>query len=185
MSNFKPVAGFEGVLEINGNGEIKSLARNGTPCRVLKPSVGSNGYLKVSFRCFGKQYTKNVHRLLAENFIENPLNLPCVNHIDGDKLNNSLENLEWCSYSHNVKHAYDNGLTKPYLGSKGTGLTDNDVLKIVELKCGGETLRKIANDFNVSQSCVSDIVLGRTWSHLTGINFVKHRRGSRKRKHGN
>ena len=69
MSNFKPVAGFEGALEISDNGEIKSLTRNGTPERILKPSVGSSGYLRVSFRCFGKQYTKNVHRLLAENFI--------------------------------------------------------------------------------------------------------------------
>ena len=180
MSEFIHMLGFKGVLEINTIGEIKSLARSGTPEKILKSSVGTRGYLRVSFRVFGKQYTKNVHRLLAENFIENPDNLPCVNHIDGNKLNNSIENLEWCSYSHNVKHAYDNGLATPYLGSKGTGLTTNDVLRIVELKSKGETLRKIANDFNVSQGCVSDIVTGRTWSRVTGIKFVKHERCSRK-----
>ena len=181
MNDFKPMLGFEGVIEISGNGEIKSLARNGTPEKILKSSIGTKGYLKVSFRVLGKQYTKNVHRLLAENFIENPDNLPCVNHIDGNKLNNSIENLEWCSYSHNVKHAYDNGLSTPYLGSKGTGLTNNDVLRIVELKSKGRTLEKIASDFDVSASCISDIVLGRTWSHLTGITFIGHERGSRKR----
>ena len=182
MNEFKPMLGFEGVFEINVNGEIKSLARNGTPEKILKSSIGTRGYPRVSFRVFGKQYTKNVHRLLAENFIENQDNLPCVNHIDGNKLNNSIENLEWCSYSHNVKHAYDNGLSTPFLGSKGTGLTDTDVLRIVELKSEGKTLEKIAKNFKVSPSCVSDIILGRTWSHLTSITFIEHERGSRKRK---
>ena len=61
MNNFKPMLGFEGVIEISDIGEIKSLARNGTPERILKPSVGTNGYLKVSFRCFGRQYTKKTY----------------------------------------------------------------------------------------------------------------------------
>ena len=74
MNSFKPMLGFEGIIEISGTGEIKSLARNGTPERILKPSVGTSGYLKVSFRVFGKSYTKNVHRLLAENFIPNQEN---------------------------------------------------------------------------------------------------------------
>ena len=69
MVTFKPIAEFCGVIEINENGEIRSLARNGTPEKILKQTVGTNGYLKVSFRVCGKSYTKNVHRLLAEKLI--------------------------------------------------------------------------------------------------------------------
>lgn len=171
MNSFKPMLGFEGVIEISGNGEIKSLARNGRPERILKQSVESNGYLKVSFRVCGKSYTKNVHRLLAENFITNQENHPCVNHIDGNKLNNDLSNLEWCSYSTNAKHAFDNGLTNPCKGEDRSLLSKDQVLEIVNLKRDGNTLDSISRMFNISASCVSDIVLGRTWSHITGIKL--------------
>ena len=94
------------------------MERNGTvnSQRVLRPTVGTNGYLKVSLRCNGNRHTRNIHRLLAQTFIDNPKNLPCVNHIDGNKLNNSLSNLEWASYSRNIQHAYDTGLTKALRG---------------------------------------------------------------------
>ena len=171
MVTFKPIAEFCGVIEINENGEIRSLARNGTPEKILKQTVGTNGYLKVSFRVCGKSYTKNVHRLLAENFIPNQENHPCVNHIDGNKLNNDLSNLEWCSHSTNAKHAFDNGLTKPCRGEDRSSLSNDQVLEIVNLKRDGNTLVGISKMFSISASCVSDIVLGKTWSHITGIKF--------------
>ena len=74
----------------------------------------NKGYWVVNLWVEGKLYHRQIHRLLAETFIPNPENLPYINHIDGDKTNNSLDNLEWCTHSHNMQHAWDTGLHKNY-----------------------------------------------------------------------
>jgi hypothetical protein len=79
--------------------------------KILKPQLHTKGYLQVQLSVKCKPIKKFIHRLLANYFIDNPNNLPTINHKDGNKLNNSLSNLEWCSYSYNNKHAYDNNLT--------------------------------------------------------------------------
>lgn len=77
---------------------------------VVHPRINNSGYARVSLRKDGKSKEFLVHRLVALAFIENPKNLATVNHIDGNKLNNSVENLEWLSLSDNIKH-YHNSLT--------------------------------------------------------------------------
>ena len=77
-----------------------------SPYHLLKPKRQRNGYLKV--RIGSKEM--RVHRLVALAFIPNPMNKPDVNHIDGNKENNRVENLEWVTKSENMKHAYENGL---------------------------------------------------------------------------
>ena len=85
---------------------------------LIKPTIKENGYLQT--RAYNKEQkkTKNlyVHRLVAQAFIPNPDNLPCVNHIDGNKQNNRVDNLEWCSYKQNMEHAKNTGLLKKYYG---------------------------------------------------------------------
>ena len=76
--------------------------------KVLAGGVAGNGYLTVGL----KNKTHTIHRLVANAFIANSLNKRCVNHKDGDKLNNNINNLEWCSYSENNQHAYHCGLKK-------------------------------------------------------------------------
>ena len=170
---FFELLGFEGFYKISKSGDVLSISRNGTISsnRILNHSVARNGYKKVCLRVNGKTYTKSIHRLLAIQFIDNPMNLPCVNHKDGNKLNNSLDNLEWVSYSSNSLHAYEDKLTIPARGADRSNLSEIDVLSIVKMKKDGETLKSISSKFGVSASTISDIVIGRTWSHVTGVKF--------------
>lgn len=78
--------------------------------KVLKGSIGEHGYKYYRLSKDGKKKMFYAHRLVAEAFIENPNNLPIVNHIDGNKLNNNVKNLEWVSASDNIKHAHETGL---------------------------------------------------------------------------
>ena len=78
--------------------------------RKLCQWIDNVGYYQVSFWIDGKRKYARVHRLIAETMLPNPNNYEQVNHIDGDKLNNNLSNLEWCNNSYNTKEAYDNGL---------------------------------------------------------------------------
>lgn len=92
-------------------GLVKSLPVAGkTKGKVLKPYIGSNGYPTYCLRRDNKNVKMTLHRLLAEAFIDNPFSLPCVNHIDGNKQNNNLNNLEWVTYQLNNLHALDTGL---------------------------------------------------------------------------
>lgn len=84
----------------------------------VKKTVGKNGYLRVSITIKGKRRTVLVHQLVARMFIPNPNFYTEVNHIDGDKANNYADNLEWCTRSHNVKHAFDTGLKVNKRGSE-------------------------------------------------------------------
>lgn len=113
---WRPVEGYEGLYEVSNRGRIKSVAkkikRNGrVVChqatdRILKPKHKPNGYLQAwLYDENGKVKAFYVHRLVAQAFIQNPYGLPQVNHRDGNRENNRLGNLEWCSGSYNVASA--------------------------------------------------------------------------------
>lgn len=113
MSIWKPISGYEGLYEVSDKGEIKSLRSNYGKQITLKQCVGSSGYLLVTLCNNGKQKTVNVHRIVAQEFVPNPSNLPCVNHRDENRRNNNASNLEWCSYYQN--NIYGQRLTKSAL----------------------------------------------------------------------
>ena len=113
MEEWKNVIGYEGLYEVSNTGQVRSLDRyvkysNGRihlhKGKVLSPVKDKYGYLTVVLSCNGKQKTIKIHRLVAQAFLPNPDNLPQVNHRDEVKLNNCVDNLEWCSAKYNLSY---------------------------------------------------------------------------------
>ena len=134
MVIWRDVEGFEGLYRVSNEGVLISTPQLGVKGRVKKRSKMSNGYEKYYLYKNGKETQMSVHRLLAKHFIPNPENKPCVNHIDGNPMNNSLENLEWVTYKENAQHAIRTGLVTN-IGENHTKatLTDQDVREIRDL----------------------------------------------------
>lgn len=115
---WRPVKGYEVHYEISnlGNvlskGNFKNCKGGFKPKRIIKPITHKQGYLVVRLYADGKQKNHFVHRLIVIAFIPNPLNKKFVNHKDGNKQNNAIDNLEWCTRSENNIHAYKNNLNK-------------------------------------------------------------------------
>lgn len=110
--------GFEDEYLIDEIGNIvclpkeNKLHRNQYSCYyVVKGKVDANGYVRVTLTKDGKSFDKLLHRLIAMQFIPNPDNLPQVNHKNGNKCDNSVGNLEWCTAKENKRHAYDNNIS--------------------------------------------------------------------------
>lgn len=111
----KNLLGYEGLYLIDSLGNIVSCPRqNGSrfvnQYKILSTKTNKFGYKEVALSKDGKTKTVLLHRLIAIHFVDNPHNLPCVNHKNGIKTDNRIENLEWCTKSQNTKHAYDNNL---------------------------------------------------------------------------
>ena len=165
---WKDIIGYEGYYQVSSHGRVKSLSRkvNGgnnirnTKEIILKQKPNKYGYSRIILGFEGNLKAKNVHRLVAEAFIDNTLNKPCVNHIDGDKFNNKLENLEWCTYKENVIHAISTGLTD---GKNNAILSKEQVVKIRELLKKGWRQKDIAASFNISKTTVGNINTGKTY----------------------
>lgn len=97
---FVDIKNHEGTYQISNHGNVRNIARG----RMLKPWDNGNGYAYVSLVKNGKTFKQAVHRLVCKHFQENPNNWNEVNHKDGDKFNNHLDNLEWCTPKHNSLH---------------------------------------------------------------------------------
>ena len=143
------------------------VVRNVTNGKVLKGTTitKSNRYVKI---VLDKRYP--LHVLVAKHFVPNPDNLPQVNHKDGDRYNNKADNLEWCTASRNVKHAYDTGL-KSNAGELNpiSILTESNVVDIWKLARAGHKPTNIIRllNLNVCRVTVSQITNGKNWRHIT------------------
>lgn len=143
--------------EITRDGQVV----NKTNGRVLKPQPNGKGYLRVSI----SKKLQFVHRLVAEKYIPNPDNLPQVNHKDGNKLNNNVENLEWVSNSENRKHAVDTGLHPSGERCSYAKLTEKDV-KYIREHHKEKMIKEWAEEYGVSRSTISDVIHYRTWKNI-------------------
>ena len=161
---WKEVKDFEGLYLISDGGKIQSLHKwRGAEPKLKEPYLGKRGYYVVDLS--KKQYRKNakVHRLVAQAFIPNPDNKPQVNHIDGNKLNNNVSNLEWCTDKENKQHARKSGLSADYDYKNAPKLTE-DIARQIKYAEGYH--REIAVRFNVGVSTVTHIKRGSRWNHV-------------------
>lgn len=158
-------------FEISSCGRLRNVKTG----HIYKPAILRTGYYSVR-TSIGSDYRKIhiiIHKAVANTFLENVNNEPCVNHIDGNKLNNTVENLEWCSYSHNLSHAYETKLfNKDKISSE---LNHNSKLTYEDIEyIRSHYVRKsrkfssyaLAKKFNVSKTTILSIVKNKTWKHL-------------------
>jgi len=156
----KELIGFEGIYWIDEDGHI--FNRHG---RCLKPTKDSSGYLQVNL----KSKSTSIHRLVAQQFIPNPLGLETVNHIDGNKLNNHISNLEWMTREDNIKHGHQNNLIKYNFGEDNgqTKLTKELVLEIREKYASGNySYTKLGFEYGVERTTIYKIIKRKNWKHI-------------------
>jgi hypothetical protein len=176
MTIWYDIPGYEGLYKICKEGSIYSLGRTSkwknVPRRpmLLQGTLKSSGYPAVKlFNAKGEKKTFLIHRLLALLFIPNPENKPFINHKNGIRNDNRIENLEWCTHQENMLHA---GKVLHSLGCPGernpySKLSNEDVLKIKEMLSIGIPQVAIARMYNVGQSTISAIKIGQNWKFLT------------------
>lgn len=177
MEIWKDIKGLEGKYQVSDLGTVKVLAFTGIrkDCRkyhvvekIKKQSIFNNGY--YGFGTNRAHGTVLLHRALAEAFIPNPENKRCVNHKDGNKLNNSLDNLEWATHGENNQHAYDTGLKKASERVKENSrelikTNGKDCSKIVLNVLTGifyDSIKQAAESIGMNHNTLQCKLLGRT-----------------------
>lgn len=164
---WKTIEGYTDY-QISNYGKIKSFKYNKE--KILKHSLDSDEYSLIILCSNKNKFTKTIHRLVANAFINNPDNKPQVNHKDGNKQNNNVDNLEWVTISENIIHAYKNNLkTQQGISNTNCKLSENEVLTIHGLYLSGMTQSIISELYNIPQQHVSLIVNNKSWTHLTGV----------------
>lgn len=172
---WKDVVGYEGYYQVSNLGNARSLDRiiinkDGVP----KITRGMNlklrnrqGYLFIDTYINLRSKTTRVHRLVAEAFIPNSHNKPHVNHINGIKTDNRVENLEWCTMKENMVHASQIGLVSKGEKIHSSKLTNEIVIKIRELSCQGMTAPQIEKEIGIIKPCqINAIIRREAWKHI-------------------
>jgi len=166
---WRDITGYEGRYQISSLGRVKSLIRPGVKQeRILKPNILPRGYHQIRLVTHHRNRNFAVHRLVCSAFHSNPCALPQVNHIDGDKSNNTVANLEWVNNATNLIHAYKLGLRVPPRGSAHpkAKLTEATVKIIKRRLSDGASLAELGRAYGVTYMTIRQIKCGATWQHV-------------------
>lgn len=161
------IPGYNNRYILTPEGVIYSNSNRTKTEGVVKTSTSDDGYLYVRLCIGGKVKKHFIHRLIAQAYIPNKLNLEQVNHIDGNKSNNTIGNLEWCSRLDNMKHASKHGLMQKGENRPSSKLTEKEVLEIKKSNLCG---RELAQIYGISKNTVLLIKRGIKWSYLNSDN---------------
>lgn len=171
---FEDLKGYEESYQISDQGRVFTKRRlDGNRIiygKELHPVITKDGYLKVGLCKDSIVKRFYLHRLVANQFLENPNNLPQVNHIDGNKFNNNVSNLEWCTKEENQRHAVNHLLMQHGSARPGAKLTEEKVIEIYKLK-GVLSAKEIGAHYGVSKNTVNLILRGKKWSYLYNQYF--------------
>jgi hypothetical protein len=178
---WKDIQGYEGLYQVSNLGRVKSLPRRIVDRknnrffkgRVLKSYLDKDGYPTTIMSNKNKKRVIHVHRLVAETFIPNPENKGTVNHIDGNKQNNRVGNLEWCTQLENIRHAFSMGLKN---NNHCTGeanyaskLSESDV-KFMRANFISRSkdfgITAMAKRFNITTGHAAQVIYRKVWKHV-------------------
>jgi len=172
---WKDIVGYEGLYEVSNLGRIKSKRITNDSsifnCRILKGYLSPSGYIFVTLYRNSIKKNKKPHRLVGEHFLDNPENKPCINHIDGIKINNEVSNLEWCTFSENTLHAYRIGLMSRKAEKNNMygifGSDNHSSIPVIQLDFNNniikhhECIRAAERDTGVSNQNISKVCKGK------------------------
>ena len=166
MEIWKDIKGYEGHYRVSNLSRVSSTRRGSE--KILKAGINGHGYYTVVLCLEKNRESRTIHRLVAEAFIPNPENKPQVNHIDSDRKNSVIENLEWVTAKENNRHAVKFGFWKPFKGSASgmAKLTEKDIPVIRSLISKGWSNTKIGKLYGVSNVLISCIKLNKNWTHV-------------------
>ena len=164
---WKPINKFEEYYLISSYGRVKSLHFGKQ--KIMSPRITHDGYHAITMTKKGVKKYKTLHRLVAENFpLNRRLDQDQVNHIDADKANNHIDNLEWCTQIENMKHLRENNLIKGRKGEKHNlnVISEDTVIKVKEMIRDGYRNIEIMEKLNLKYWYVTDIKNEKSWGWL-------------------
>ena len=165
---FYPIPNFDGYFCTKDGEVASSINPSKNQPKILSPLIINTGYKTVFLRVNGKGKRLTVHRLVALTFIPNPFGYRCIDHLDSNRLNNFVDNLEWVTYAENTRRMWEKGtFVIPKGEDAGSSiLTEIQVKDIYQRMTSGEHTSVLCSEYNISDSTVDGIVHGRSWKHL-------------------
>lgn len=168
MNELKQIPGYEGLYAVNESGQVYSF-RTG---RMLTLRPNSNGYLRADLYKHSKRDQRLVHRLVAEMFLPNSEGKKEINHKNGNRADNRLSNLEWCTRSENLKHSFANGREHPMTGKFGALHHNSQAIKCINNGVVYGSQREAARALDLCYKQINSALTGKQL-HVKGYKFEK------------